>query len=123
MKRQYDMGLRLRVKIKFQTETPPYSLLSLLIPAQEFNDKVRTITYICIKGEFTMLTAIKGYYDKGKIILKEEAPVKSKTEVIVTFLTEDNATIAGKRIPGGLKGKVSLPDDFNEPLDDLKDYR
>jgi len=68
-----------------------------------------------------MLTAVKGYYEKGKIILQEEAPVKSKTDVIVTFLTEDNAT-TGKRIPRGLKGKVSLPDDFNAPLDDLKDY-
>jgi hypothetical protein len=69
-----------------------------------------------------MLTAIKGYYEKGQIIMKEEAPVQSKTEVIITFLTEDNATTTGKRIPGGLKGKVSIPDDFNEPLDDLKDY-
>jgi hypothetical protein len=67
-----------------------------------------------------MLTAIKGYYEKGRIIMKEEAPVQSKTDVIVTFLTEDVAP--GKRIPGGLKGKVSIPDDFNEPLDDLKDY-
>jgi hypothetical protein len=64
-----------------------------------------------------MLATIKGYYDKGKIILKEEAPVQSKTEVIITFLTENNAAIAGQRIPGGLKGKVSLPDDFNEPLE------
>jgi hypothetical protein len=69
-----------------------------------------------------MLTAIKGYYEKGKIILKEEAPVQSKTDVIITFLTEDSSAAIGKRIPGGLKGKVSLPDDFNEPLDDLKDY-
>ncbi|MDB5090491.1 MAG: hypothetical protein JWR09_4485 [Mucilaginibacter sp.] len=68
-----------------------------------------------------MLSAIKGYYEKGKIIMKEEAPVKSKTDVIITFLTEDNK-IPGKRIPGGLKGKVSIPDNFNEPLDDLKDY-
>jgi hypothetical protein len=68
-----------------------------------------------------MLTAIKGYYEKGKIIMKEAAPVQSKTDVIITFLTEDNK-ISGKRIPGGLKGKVSIPDDFNEPLDDLKDY-
>ena len=58
-----------------------------------------------------------------KIILKEDAPVKSKTDVIIAFLAEDNTAAAGKRIPGGLKGKVSLPDDFNEPLDDLKDYR
>jgi hypothetical protein len=61
-----------------------------------------------------MLTAIKGYYEKGKIILREKAPVKSKTDVIITFLTDDNSATAGKRIPGGLKGKVSLPDDFNE---------
>jgi len=37
--------------------------------------------------------------------------------------TDDDTSTVGKRIPGGLKGKVSLPDDFNEPLDDLKDYR
>ena len=67
-----------------------------------------------------MLTAIKGYYEKGRIVLNEDAPVQSKTDVIITFLTEE--TKEAKRIPGGLKGKVSLPDDFNEPLDDLKDY-
>ncbi len=76
--------------------------------------------YICV-NDSAMITA-KGYYEKGRVILKEEAPVKSKTNVIITFLTEDDAAKAGKRIPGGLKGKVSLPDDFNEPLDDLKDY-
>lgn len=26
------------------------------------------------------------------------------------------------RKSGGLKGKVGLPTDFNEPLDDLKEY-
>lgn len=71
---------------------------------------------------FVMLTAIKGYYEKGKIILQEEAPVKSKTDVIVTFLSEDINGSNGKRIPGSLKGKVSIPDDFDAPLDDLKDY-
>ncbi len=69
-----------------------------------------------------MLAAIKGYYEKGKIIMNEKAPVQSKTEVMITFLTKDSEKTAGKRTPGGLKGKVSLPDDFNEPLDDLKDY-
>jgi hypothetical protein len=69
-----------------------------------------------------MLTAIKGYYEEGKIFMKEEAPVQTKTDVIITFLTDDTKLKPGKRIPGGLKGKVSLPDDFNEPLDDLKDY-
>jgi hypothetical protein len=68
-----------------------------------------------------MLTAIKGYYEKGRIVLQEEAPVTAKTEVIITFLTESTYTQT-KRLPGALKGKVSVSNDFNEPLDDLKDY-
>jgi hypothetical protein len=70
-----------------------------------------------------MLTTIKGYYEHGQIILKEDSPVTEKTEVIITFLTEEQPKNGSqKRMPGGLKGKVSIPDDFNEPIDDLKDY-
>lgn len=70
-----------------------------------------------------MLTTIKGYYDHGQIILEETPPVKSKTEVMVTFLTDQNKSAESmKRKLGGLEGLVPLPDDFNEPLDDLKDY-
>lgn len=70
-----------------------------------------------------MFTAIKGYYEQGQIFLQEDSPVTSKTEVIITFLTHDiNNTANKKRVPGGLKGRVSIPDDFNDPLDDLKDY-
>jgi hypothetical protein len=36
-----------------------------------------------------MLTTIKGYYDRGQIVLEEAPPVKTKTEVMVTFLTEE----------------------------------
>ena len=70
-----------------------------------------------------MLNTVKGYYEKGQIILTEEPHVKDKTEVIVTFLTEEHTYQEGKkRIPGSLKGKVSIPDNFNDPLEDLKDY-
>lgn len=69
-----------------------------------------------------MLTTIKGYYEEGHIILTEDAPVHSKTNVIVTFLTDERQPIKKKRVTGGLKGNATLPDDFNEPLDDLKDY-
>ncbi len=55
--------------------------------------------------------------------MNEEPPVHSKTEVMITFLTETDEKKPARRVPGGLKGKVSLPDDFNEPLDDLKDYK
>jgi Protein of unknown function (DUF2281) len=70
-----------------------------------------------------MLATIKGYYEEGKITFAEAPPVKTKTEVIITFLTEEKEEkISGKRILGGLEGKVNLPADFNEPLDELKDY-
>lgn len=69
-----------------------------------------------------MLTAIKGYYDNGKVVLKEDPLLTKKTEVIVTFLTEEKKTEPKKRKLGLLQGQASIPDDFNEPLDDLKDY-
>ena len=69
-----------------------------------------------------MLTTVKGYYDDGKIILQEEVAMQSKTEVIVTFLGSVDEFSNKLRMPGGLEGKVTIPDDFNEPLEDLKDY-
>ena len=70
-----------------------------------------------------MLTTIKGYYEHGQIVLDEEPPVTEKTEVIVTFLTEPTETNAvTKRVPGALKGKVTIPDNLNDPIDDLKEY-
>ena len=69
-----------------------------------------------------MLTTVKGHYYNGKIELDENVSVADKTEVIVTFLNEEVVNGKKLRIPGALKGKVSLPDDFNEPIEDLKDY-
>lgn len=73
-----------------------------------------------------MLTTIRGVYEEGKIILSEEPPVKSKAEVMVTFLDDSNRDqqVKGKKkiILGLLEGKIKISDDFNEPLDDLKEY-
>lgn len=69
-----------------------------------------------------MLTTIKGYYENGHAILNEASPVKAKTEVFVIFLMEGAQPVLPQRIPGALKGKVSLSEDFNEPLEDLKEY-
>lgn len=63
---------------------------------------------------------IKGIYDNGKIIFTDEPPVKSKTEVTITFHLDNIQK--PKRILGGLEGKIITPDDFNDPLDDSKDY-
>lgn len=72
-----------------------------------------------------MLTTIRGVYDHGKITLAEPPPVKTKADVMVTFFpSEEKIDQKGKQkiILGMLEGKINLPDDFNEPLDDLKDY-
>lgn len=72
-----------------------------------------------------MLTAIQGTYDHGQIILDETPPVQKRTKVIVTFLNEKpttNQDLAKKRQGGSMKGEVWMADDFNEPLDDLKEY-
>lgn len=73
-----------------------------------------------------MYTAIKGIYENGKIIFTEEPPVKSKAEVVITFLTgqemKEEKQPKKKIKIGLLEGKIKLPSDFNEPLDDLKDY-
>lgn len=81
-----------------------------------------------------MYTAVKGIYENGQVTFTEPAPTNEKSEVIVTFLgaqMKAPATDSLKTREGGwLKGWFeerglpvpTLPDDFNEPLEDLKDY-
>ena len=74
-----------------------------------------------------MYTAINGTYEDGSIILEEAAPTTKKTKVVVMFMEDTKKSISQKQsqkgiILGGLKGKIGIPDDFNEPLDDLKEY-
>jgi len=68
-----------------------------------------------------MLTTIKGIYKNGQIVLDEIPPTKNKSKVVVTFLEEIPLSPSKRRL-GSLKGKIGIPDNFNEPLDDLKDY-
>jgi len=78
-----------------------------------------------------MYTAIKGIYENGVLRLLEPAPNIKKAEVVVTFLKdkEEKATTKKARKPGGLlrlqknSGKrFDIPKDFNDPIDDMKDY-
>ncbi len=70
-----------------------------------------------------MLTTIEGIYENGQVIFNELPPVKNKSKVLITFVEEIEAsTKVKKRLFGTLKGTLHVPDDFNEPLDDLKDY-
>jgi hypothetical protein len=69
-----------------------------------------------------MMTTIKGVYEDGQIFFTEAPPVSERTEVIITFLTEEKKEEPKKRVLGLLEGKIVVPDDFDEPLDELKDY-
>lgn len=72
-----------------------------------------------------MLTTIEGTYKSGQIVLKEKPKDIAKAEVIVVF-TEKIAEKKGastKRQFGISKGAFTLSDDFDEPLENLKDYR
>lgn len=70
-----------------------------------------------------MLTTVKGVYQDGVVLLDEKPKGKKGAKVIVTFLEDNSSNNEDNRvILGTLKGKVSLPEDFNEPLEDLKDY-
>jgi hypothetical protein len=71
-----------------------------------------------------MLATVTGTYKNGQIILDEELPVKSNTaKVIVTLVEEvDGKEEKPKRTPGLMKGAFWISDDFNDPIDDLKDY-
>jgi hypothetical protein len=78
-----------------------------------------------IKTQRIMLTAVKATYENGQIIWQEKPAIKDGTAVIVTYMDEEaepqNPPLKGVRL-GSWQGKYSLPDDFNDPLDDLADY-
>jgi hypothetical protein len=69
-----------------------------------------------------MLTAIRATYRQGQLIWHETPPADVDAEVVVTFLEQKDETTRKPRKAGSLKGRGSLPADFNEPLDDLSDY-
>ena len=69
-----------------------------------------------------MLTTIKGYYEEGKVVFEEMPQVTEKTEVLVTFLPFTENKGRGKIRLGTLEGRITVPEDFNEPLDELKEY-
>lgn len=73
-----------------------------------------------------MYLAIEGTFENGQIVLNEPAPTTGKSKVVVMFLPEGDVKPKETKIGvtiGSLDGKgYSIPDDFNDPLEDLKDY-
>jgi hypothetical protein len=69
-----------------------------------------------------MLTAVKGIYKNGQIILEEQPNLPEETRVVVTFLEQENAKPKKSIRVGSMEGAFTVPDDFNAPIDDLKAY-
>jgi hypothetical protein len=70
-----------------------------------------------------MHTVIEGIYEDGKVTLDHKPDVKVRTKVKVIFEEIEGAEpVLSKRPFGIAKGTIYMAPDFDEPLDDLKDY-
>jgi len=75
--------------------------------------------------------AIKAIYDGTNFKPMQPIPVEGNYEVVITFIepTKKNVTnidvsakLPRSTIKGLLKGKVKMSNDFNEPIEDMKEY-
>jgi Protein of unknown function (DUF2281) len=70
-----------------------------------------------------MLTTIEGIYENGQITLDHKPADIQKAKVKVVFEDEPNIQKEiKKRKMGIFKGTITISDDFDEPLDELKEY-
>jgi hypothetical protein len=73
-----------------------------------------------------MLQTIKGVFENGQIIFSENPPFKNHSEVIITAIDAEDfyqkTTPNSSRVLGGLNGKIIISNDFDEPMDEIKDY-
>jgi hypothetical protein len=69
-----------------------------------------------------MLTTIKGVYQNGQIVLDEKPLFNEDAEVLVTFTKIKNLDKKNRVFGSGKDLVLYMADDFNDPLDDLKEY-
>ena len=60
--------------------------------------------------------------EEYKVIITFVEPVKLKDKKNPCYLIEPDPSKSGNVALGLWNGQVKIPDDFNEPLDDLKEY-
>ena len=68
---------------------------------------------------------IKAKYDGKNFKPMQPVPVKEDCEVLIIFLDPEKkepSKIPFSELRGVFKGKIRMSDDFNEPLEELKDY-
>ena len=76
-----------------------------------------------------MYTAVKGIYENGVLKFTETPPSIEKSEVVILFMDEQNENEFSEKkaksgvVLGSLANKgFKIPDNFNDPIDDLNDY-
>ena len=71
---------------------------------------------------------IKAIYDGVSFKPIQPIPVKGDYDVFITFVEPTKNNIyeqkktARSKFIGSWKDKISISDDFNEPIDDMKEY-
>jgi len=72
--------------------------------------------------------AIKAIYDGINFKATQPIPVQENYEVVITFIApvkenfSESMKLPRSTIKGLLKGKVWMSDDFNEPLEEMREY-
>ena len=67
--------------------------------------------------------AIKAIYDGTNFKPMQPIPVKENYEVVITFIEPvEKVTVRPPFEYGSMSGKIWMADDFDEPLDDFKEY-
>jgi hypothetical protein len=69
-----------------------------------------------------METIIAGIYENGHVLLDRQPDSKVKARVKVIFEEITDTETPKKRQFGIGKGSIQMTEDFNDPLEDLKDY-
>lgn len=72
-----------------------------------------------------MPLTINGFFENGKIILEELPPTDKKVPVKIVFpdLKKTSSLKENEIKFGSLKGKISVPEDFDDELDVLNEYK
>ena len=82
-------------------------------------------------GRYDNMHAIRAIYNGTDFKPTQPIPVKGSYEVVITFIepsvNEASGIDAQEKLPrstirGLLKGKVRMASDFNEPLEEMKEY-
>lgn len=72
--------------------------------------------------ENKMTKTYEGIFENGYVVFKEAPEIPKNSKVKVIFEEKDVIKPAKKRKLGIFKGTIKISDNFDEPLEELKDY-